>query len=107
MKNKIPTPQQIHTAKFYYCFFNAIPDEKWTQGIMRDRRNDRYCAVGHLRKEKVNGKALSRLFYSFYGEGIMRINDTDKIINRWGVSQEKHAKTNILTALKNILDKAR
>ena len=54
-----PSPDQIHTLKYYLSVFSAIPDYLWSKGALKKKVNtdlkingeqitETRCAVGHL-----------------------------------------------------------
>lgn len=67
----------MKTAKEFYDFFSAIPEEKWTIGTFLSE-DGRCCAMGHLGCSRDNttapGMALENIFQAT-GRFVTEVND--------------------------------
>ena len=99
------SPTEIHTAKYYYSVFEAIPEELWWRGALIHRPDiivqingrtitEQRCAVGHLRLLNISEMPLQSIFGDIYKKSIEMIND----------SVRHTAKQNILSAIKQLID---
>lgn len=109
----------LTTAKEFYDFFDSIPEERWTMGVL-ERLNKNvhcHCALGHLGLRKYSSFSgdlgesilnLGRIFYKGskstnpedYMLAIYLINDKNRDISK---NYSRDAKQNILEELKKHL----
>mgnify|MGYP001573332697 CR=1 FL=1 len=102
--NKMKTnlsPAEIHTFKWLYSFFDAIPASEWCQRATKDRQ--KYCAIGHLTRKGNNLLEITSLFERVSGAGLHTVNDAEYWLSS-KKNEGNRAKTNVLKALKEILN---
>lgn len=94
----ILSPEEIHTVKYYYKFFDSIPEEKWCKGFYFVNNNT-YCAMGLLKVNKMPLEPLQNIIGKVFSCDVENINDGE----RGSKTEFTHPKTNILNALKQCI----